>query len=47
MINSFNSTTGAFSYTPNSGYKGPDSFTYDVSNSTGTSGVYTVTVTNS
>jgi hypothetical protein len=47
IINSFNSTTGAFSYTPNSGYKGPDSFTYQVSNSSGTSGVYTVSITNS
>jgi subtilase family serine protease len=36
-----NASTGAFTYTPASGYNGSDSFTFDASNSGGTSNVAT------
>jgi Bacterial Ig domain len=40
-----NVNTGAFTYTPVSGYSGSDSFTFDASNSGGTSNVATESVT--
>ena len=40
-----NATTGAFTYTPASGFSGSDSFTFDASNSGGTSNVATESVT--
>ena len=40
-----NSSTGAFTYTPNSGFSGTDSFTFDASDSGGTSNTATETVT--
>ena len=40
-----NASTGAFTYTPTSGYTGSDSFTFDASNSVGTSNVATESVT--
>ena len=40
-----NATTGAFTYTPASNYTGSDSFTFDASNSGGTSNVATESVT--
>lgn len=43
-ITSFNPTTGAFTYTPNSNYSGSDTFSYTVSNSAGTSAPMTVSV---
>jgi peptidoglycan hydrolase-like protein with peptidoglycan-binding domain len=43
-ITSFNSTTGAFTYTPRTNFAGSDTFTYTVSNSLGTSAPVTVTV---
>lgn len=43
-ITSFNSQTGAFTYTPNSNYSGSDTFQYTVSNSAGISSPQTVTV---
>ncbi len=43
-ITSFNSQTGAFTYAPNSNFVGNDTFTYRVSNSSGTSAPMTVTV---
>lgn len=46
-LNIFNPTTGAFSYTPHSGYRGSDSFSYTVSNSMGVSSSYTVSITSS
>ena len=39
-----NTTTGAYSYTPNSNYNGSDSFTYTVSDSHGGSNTYTINV---
>src|SRR6185436_18722574 len=33
-LNSFNSSTGQFTYTPNNGYEGIDSFTYKINNGT-------------
>ena len=38
-------TNGAFTYTPNPNYAGPDSFTYRVTDGSLTSGVATVTIT--
>lgn len=44
-IANFNSSTGTFTYIPTSAtYTGTDSFTYTVSNGTGTSSAYTVTI---
>ncbi len=40
-----NASTGAFTYTPNSGFSGTDSFTFDASDSGGTSNTATETVT--
>jgi serine protease len=40
-----NASTGAFTYTPASGFSGSDSFTFDASNSGGTSNVATESVT--
>jgi kumamolisin len=40
-----NAATGAFTYTPNSGFTGTDSFTFDASDSGGTSNTATETVT--
>ena len=40
-----NTATGAFTYTPASGYTGSDSFTFDASNGGGTSNVATESVT--
>ena len=40
-----NASTGAFTYTPASGYSGSDSFTFDASNGGGTSNVATESVT--
>ncbi len=40
-----NAATGAFTYTPTSGYTGSDSFTFDASNSAGTSNTATESVT--
>ena len=40
-----NASTGAFTYTPTSGYTGSDSFTFDASNSVGTSNIATESVT--
>ncbi|HEU5398150.1 MAG TPA: Ig-like domain-containing protein [Gammaproteobacteria bacterium] len=40
-----NASTGAFTYTPASNYSGSDSFTFDASNSGGTSNVATESVT--
>jgi serine protease len=40
-----NAATGAFTYTPASGYTGSDSFTFDASNGGGTSNVATESVT--
>jgi hypothetical protein len=40
-----NASTGAFTYTPNSGFTGTDSFTFDASDSGGTSNTATETVT--
>ena len=37
--------SGAFTYTPNSGFTGSDSFTFDATNSVGTSNAATVTIT--
>jgi hypothetical protein len=39
------STNGSFTYTPTSGYSGPDSFTYKANDSTADSGTATVTLT--
>jgi len=40
-----NPTTGTFTYTPNPGYSGPDSFTFDVSNGVTTSTAATISIT--
>jgi hypothetical protein len=40
-----NASTGAFTYTPTSGFSGSDSFTFDANNSGGTSNVATENVT--
>src|SRR5207247_41870 len=45
MLSSFNAATGAFTYTPNADYHGPDSFTFTASNDTNTSVAATVTIT--
>lgn len=45
-ISNFNSSTGAFTYTPTANYSGSDTFTYTVSNSAGVSSPVTVTVNN-
>lgn len=44
VVNSFNTTTGAFTYTPNANFSGSDTFTYTVANGSGTSAPMTVTV---
>jgi peptidoglycan hydrolase-like protein with peptidoglycan-binding domain len=44
-VSSFTPLTGAFTYTPNASYHGSDSFTYTVSNGSGTSAIYTVNLT--
>jgi|GEM_PF-3091871 peptidoglycan hydrolase-like protein with peptidoglycan-binding domain len=43
-IDNFSASTGAFTYVPNSGYTGNDSFTYVVGNATATSSPYTVNI---
>ena len=43
-ITSFNTSTGAFTYTPNANYTGTDTFSYTVSNSAGVSAPMTVTI---
>ncbi len=43
-VNSFTPATGAFTYTPTTGYHGSDSFTYTVNNGSSTSGIATVTI---
>ena len=40
-----NQSTGQVTYTPNSGYSGPDSFTYDATSSNGTATTQTVSIT--
>jgi CSLREA domain-containing protein len=42
VISSVNTLTGAFTYTPNADYNGPDSFTYQLSDGTGVGNVATV-----
>ena len=44
IISGFNSATGAFTYTPNSGFVGSDSMTFSVSASNGTSAPATVSI---
>lgn len=48
-VTSFNTSSGAFTYTPNSGYSGSDSFTYDLCNAvapcTGATSTKSATVT--
>jgi peptidoglycan hydrolase-like protein with peptidoglycan-binding domain len=44
VVNSFNTQTGAFTYTPNANFSGNDTFTYTVANSSGTSAPMTVTI---
>ncbi len=44
-ISDFNATTGAYTYTPNTTYTGPDSFTYTASDGAATSNVGTVNIT--
>jgi peptidoglycan hydrolase-like protein with peptidoglycan-binding domain len=43
-VNSFNPTTGTYTYMPNANFSGNDSFTYTVSNSSGTSAPTMITV---
>jgi hypothetical protein len=40
-----NNTDGSFTYTPNAGFRGPDSFTYTLGNTTGKTDTATVTIT--
>jgi hypothetical protein len=44
-ISAFNATTGTLTYTPATGYKGPDSFTFAAANTGGAADPATVTVT--
>jgi CSLREA domain-containing protein len=44
-LSSVNNLTGAFTYTPNLNYNGPDSFTYQLSDGTGVGNVATVFLT--
>ena len=44
-LGTINQTTGQVVYTPNSGYSGPDSFTYDATSSNGTATAQTVSIT--
>lgn len=44
VLSGFNPTTGAFTYTPNSGYIGNDSFTFRVTDGAATSSLATVTL---
>ena len=44
-VNLTNASSGAFTYTPNTGFSGTDSFTFDASDSGGTSNTATETVT--
>jgi DNA-binding beta-propeller fold protein YncE len=44
-ISGFDPYTGRYTYTPNSGYAGTDSFTYDAASVDGTSQTYTASVT--
>ncbi|EQD72258.1 lipoprotein, partial [mine drainage metagenome] len=44
-VNLTNASTGAFTYTPNAGFSGTDSFTFDASDSGGASNTATETVT--
>lgn len=43
-LNSFNTSTGQFTYTPTNGFTGIDTFTYKVSNGTNDSNVATVSI---
>ena len=48
-LSGFNAATGAVTYTPNTGYVGPDSFTFTITDSTGTTspaGTVTLTIEN-
>ena len=44
-LTSFNTSTGAFTYTPTTGFYGSDSFTFTVSDGTNTSSAATVSIT--
>src|SRR5207249_8466654 len=44
-LTSFNSSTGAFSYTPAADYHGPDSFTFKANDGTVDSNTATVSIT--